>query len=38
MLKVLPKGYPYLLDELSHSFSLSTISESEVKDGEKRGE
>ncbi|GKV21625.1 hypothetical protein SLEP1_g31586 [Rubroshorea leprosula] len=31
------KGYPYLLIELSHSFSLSTISGSEVKDGEKQG-
>ncbi|GKV15522.1 hypothetical protein SLEP1_g26308 [Rubroshorea leprosula] len=32
------KRYTYLLIELSHSFSLSTISRSEVKDGEKRGE
>ncbi|GKV49726.1 hypothetical protein SLEP1_g56461 [Rubroshorea leprosula] len=32
------KGYPYLLIELSHSFFLSTISGSEVKDEEKRGE
>ncbi|GKV03892.1 hypothetical protein SLEP1_g16128 [Rubroshorea leprosula] len=32
------KSYPYLLTELSHSFSLSTISGSEVKDEEKRGE
>ncbi|GKV15624.1 hypothetical protein SLEP1_g26399 [Rubroshorea leprosula] len=32
------KGYPYLLTELSHSFSLSTISRSKVKDRENRGE
>ncbi|GKV12291.1 hypothetical protein SLEP1_g23459 [Rubroshorea leprosula] len=31
------KGHPYLLTELSHNFSLSTISRNEVKDGEKRG-
>ncbi|GKV13389.1 hypothetical protein SLEP1_g24399 [Rubroshorea leprosula] len=30
------KGYSYLFTELSHSFSLSIISESEVKGGEKR--
>ncbi|GKV10899.1 hypothetical protein SLEP1_g22204 [Rubroshorea leprosula] len=36
--KILLTGYPYLLTELSHSFSLSIISGSEVKDGEKRGE
>ncbi|GKU92985.1 hypothetical protein SLEP1_g6633 [Rubroshorea leprosula] len=32
------KGYPFLLTELFHSFSLFTISGNEVKDGEKRGE
>ncbi|GKV07021.1 hypothetical protein SLEP1_g18834 [Rubroshorea leprosula] len=37
MLKVLPKGYPYLLTELSHSFPLSTISGNETEDGETKG-
>ncbi|GKV32498.1 hypothetical protein SLEP1_g41098 [Rubroshorea leprosula] len=32
------KDYLYLLTELSHSFSLSTILGSEIKDGEKREE
>ncbi|GKV24410.1 hypothetical protein SLEP1_g34024 [Rubroshorea leprosula] len=36
MLKVLPKGYPYLLTELSHSFACPPFQEVKPRTGKPR--
>ncbi|GKV47180.1 hypothetical protein SLEP1_g54099 [Rubroshorea leprosula] len=36
-LKVLPKGYPYLLTELSHSFPCPPFQEAKPRTGKTKG-
>ncbi|GKV13580.1 hypothetical protein SLEP1_g24575 [Rubroshorea leprosula] len=36
-LKVLPKGYPYLLTKLSHSFPCPPFQETKLRTGKSRG-